>query len=297
MADPDKKPPAVRAERVLVTGVVVNTCLAVLKILAGLVSGSPSLLADGYHSLGDLATNGLAWLSWRWARQPADEDHHYGHGKMEAMAALLVGGLLVLTGAGVWWHAARGESVSYMGSEIWIALAAALLSIVVNAWLTRLTLHVAQETDSPALNALAADNRSDVWTSVLVVIGVSSSAYGLSWVETVATVLIGFFVLMMGQQIMKTSFDTLTDRISDAGLRGRVTELASAVDGVCDVGTIAAHPLGGSLRVDMEISVNGSFTVRQGHAIAHAVEENIINFEKGVVEVAVHVNPIDDPEA
>ena len=297
MSDIDKKPSTVRTERVLVIGVVVNTGLAGLKILAGLVSGSPSLLADGYHSLGDLATNGLAWLSWRWARKPADEDHHYGHGKMEAVAALVVGGLLVATGIGVWWHAARGESVTYKGSEVWITLTVALLSIVVNAWLTRLTLHAARETDSPSLTALAADNHSDVWTSALVVIGVSSSAYGLNWVETVATVLIGFFVLMMGQQVVRTSFDTLTDRISDAGLRGRVTELARAVQGVCDVGTIAAHPLGGSLRVDMEISVDGTFTVRQGHAIAHAVEENIIKFEKAVVEVAVHVNPADDPGA
>ena len=297
MPDIDKKPSTVRTERVLVIGVVVNTCLAGLKILAGLASGSPSLLADGYHSLGDLATNGLAWLSWRWARKPADEDHHYGHGKMEAVAALGVGGVLVATGIGVWWHAARGVSVTYEGSEVWIALTVALLSIVVNAWLTRLTLHAARETDSPTLTALAADNHSDVWTSALVVIGVSSSAYGLHWVETVATVLIGFFVLMMGQQVVRTSFDTLTDRISDAGLRGRVTELARAVQGVCDVGTIAAHPLGGSLRVDMEISVDGTFTVRQGHAIAHAVEENIIKFEKAVVEVAVHVNPADDPIA
>ncbi len=72
----DPAPSQATSQRVLLTGVVVNTALAVLKIVGGLLSGSPSLLADGYHSLGDLGTNGLAWLTWRWAQLPPDEDHH-----------------------------------------------------------------------------------------------------------------------------------------------------------------------------------------------------------------------------
>jgi len=293
MADPDPTPSHANAEHVLVTGIWVNTSLAVLKVLAGLLSGSPSLLADGYHSLGDLATNSLAWLSWRWAQQPADEDHHYGHGKMEAVAALVVGGLLALTGSGVLWSVLGGEPVSYQGSEAWIALGAASVSILANVWLTHLTTRAAKQTDSLTLAALAADNHSDVWTSALVVIGVGSSAFGFAWVEVAATSLIGLFVLAMGLRTVNTSFDTLTDRITDTGLRGRVTEVARAVHGVREVGSIAAHPLGSILRVDMEISVNGDFTVRQGHEIAHAVEEAVIKSEKAIVEVAVHVNPTD----
>ena len=90
MPAPDPARPNAASERVLVLGVVLNTLLAGLKLAGGLLSGSPSLLADGYHSLADLGTNGLAWLTWRWAQRPPDEDHHYGHGKVEAMAALAV---------------------------------------------------------------------------------------------------------------------------------------------------------------------------------------------------------------
>lgn len=295
MTPPPQEPKASGAEGVLVTGVLVNTSLALLKILGGILSGSPSLLADGYHSLGDLATNALAWISWRWARMPADEDHHYGHGKMEAAAALGVGVLLLLTGVFVLVQAVNGEPGTYEGIDAWVALAVAGISIIANVWLARITSRAAAETNSPALGALAADNHADVWTSALVVIGVGSSAAGVGMLEGVATFLIGLFVVLMGARTTKGAFDTLTDRITDSELRGRLTNLAREVHGVRDVGTIAAHPLGGSLRVDMEISVNGDFTVRQGHTIAHAVENRIIESEDAVVEVAVHVNPSDAP--
>jgi cation diffusion facilitator family transporter len=287
----DPAPSQATSQRVLLTGVVVNTALAVLKIVGGLLSGSPSLLADGYHSLGDLGTNGLAWLTWRWAQLPPDEDHHYGHGKVEAAAALLVGAVLMGTGGVVVWEASHGTSPSYEGSEAWTALGVALLSMGANEFLTRITKREAQRTGSPTLAALAADNRSDMLTSVLVLVGVSGSSAGLPWLEVVLTAVIGLFVGWMGIQTSRSAFDTLTDRVPDTELRGRVRSLAEGLPGVLGVQTIAVHPLGSQVRVDMEISVDGALTVAQGHEIAHQVEQSVKQAEDSVVQVAVHVNP------
>ncbi len=272
-------------------GVVLNTLLAGLKLAGGLLSGSPSLLADGYHSLADLGTNGLAWLTWRWAQRPPDEDHHYGHGKVEAMAALAVGVVLVATGLLVVGDAVRSEAPDYRGAQAATAVGVALLSIAANEFLTRITRAEARRTGSPTLEALAADNRSDMLTSVLVLAGVGGSALGAPWIETGLTAVIGVFVGWMGARTAKGAFDVLTDRAPDLELRSRVRALAQQVPGVRGVQAVAVHPLGSRVRVDMEVSVEGSLTVTQGHAIAHAVEVRVREHEPTVAAVAVHVNP------
>ena len=291
MPVPDPARPSAAPERVLLLGVVVNTLLAGLKLVGGILSGSPSLLADGYHSLADLGTNGLAWLTWRWAQRPPDEDHHYGHGKVEAMAALVVGVVLVTTGLLVVGDAFRSEAPDYRGAQAVAAAGVALLSIAANEFLTRITRAEARRTGSRTLEALAADNRSDMLTSVLVLAGVGGSAVGAPWVETVLTAVIGVFVGWMGARTAKDAFDVLTDRAPDLELRSRARALAEQVPGVRGVQAVAVHPLGSQVRVDMEVSVEGSLTVTQGHAIAHAVEIRIRQDEPTVVAVAVHVNP------
>ena len=291
MPVPDPARPSAAPERVLLLGVAVNTLLAGLKLVGGILSGSPSLLADGYHSLADLGTNGLAWLTWRWAQRPPDEDHHYGHGKVEAMAALVVGVVLVATGLLVVGDAFRSEAPDYRGAQAVVAAGVALLSIAANEFLTRITRAEARRTGSRTLEALAADNRSDMLTSVLVLAGVGGSAVGAPWVETVLTAVIGVFVGWMGVRTAKDAFDVLTDRAPDLELRSRARALAEQVPGVRGVQAVAVHPLGSQVRVDMEVSVEGSLTVTQGHAIAHAVEIRVRQDEPTVVAVAVHVNP------
>jgi cation diffusion facilitator family transporter len=120
-----------RGERAHRLGVLVNALLAVFKIGGGALSGSPSLLADGFHSIADLVTNAVAWFSFRVARRPADEDHHYGHGKAEALAGAFVGAVLVVAGASVVWEAFALERPEYKGWEAPIALSFAAVSVAV----------------------------------------------------------------------------------------------------------------------------------------------------------------------
>lgn len=278
-------------ERAHLLGVVVNTLLAVMKILGGLLSSSPSLLADGYHSLADTATNTVAWFSFRWASRPPDEDHHYGHGKAEAAAGFFVGLILILVGLGILWEALRAETPHYEGFEGGVALTVASLSVAANEWLVFVTRRAGKRLNSQSLLALARDNRSDALSSLLVIVGVVSSLFGAGWVEVGATAAIGVLITVMGSRSLREGLDVLMDRVPDLGLRARAQELVLGVEGVRGVQRLDVHPLGSEMRMDLEISVDGEISVRKGHAIAHEVGEAVTRGEPGVVEVAVHVNP------
>lgn len=280
-----------RGERAHRLGVVVNFLLALMKIGGGLASGSTSLLADGYHSLADLATNGLAWLSFRVAARPADDDHHYGHGKAEAAAGLFVGVILIGVGLAVLYGSVTERGPTYVGFQAPVALATAVISIVANEWLVMVTRRSANELSSKALSALARDNRSDALSSGLVIVGVSGGVFDIVWVEPVVTALIGAFIVVMGFHSAKESFDILMDRVPDEMMRTRIAAIAKEVSGVRGVQHVLIHPLGARQRVDMEISVDGDVSVREGHTIAHAVERVVRDRESAVVQVAVHVNP------
>lgn len=282
-----------RGSRVHVIGLVVNMALAAIKLLGGGVAGSPALVADGVHSLSDGATSLAGWLSFRWAGKPADEDHHYGHGKAEALAAAFVGLVLVTAGVLLIIDAMVGEDPRYERSMGILAMSIAGVSVVVNAWLHRLAASAGRDLQSPSLMALARDCYSDALASVLVIIGVGCAMADLPRAEILAAGVIGGLILFMGLKTLRGATDILMDRVPDPNLRADITATVRLVEGVEGVERVGIHPLGHQLRVDMEISVDGDLSVRKGHAIAHKVEESIIASETRIVEVAVHVNPKD----
>jgi cation diffusion facilitator family transporter len=282
-----------RGSRVHFIGLAVNMALAAIKLMGGWVAGSPALLADGVHSLSDGVTSLAGLLSFRWAGKPADEDHHYGHGKAEALAAAFVGLVLVTAGVLLIIDAMVGEDPSYERKKGILAMSIAGVSVVVNAWLHRLAASTGRDLQSPSLMALARDCYSDALASVLVIIGVGCAMADLPRAEILAAGVIGGLILFMGLKTLRGATDILMDRVPDPNLRADITATVRLVEGVEGVERVGIHPLGHQLRVDMEISVDGDLSVRKGHAIAHKVEETIIASETRVVEVAVHVNPKD----
>ncbi len=284
-------------ERAHRLSLVVNSFLAVMKLAGGVLAGSPALVADGAHSLADVAAGGVAWLSFRWASQPPDEDHHYGHGKAEAAAGLFVGLVLIVAGVGVLWDSFSITAPVYSRSIGAVALSAAAISLAANEWLYRVTRRVGLHLASQSLLALARDNRSDALTSILVLVAVTASMLGLGWVEPLGTGVIGAMIGFLGWESVKHGLDVLMDRAPDPQMRARIHTIAGRIDGVEGVQKVDIHPLGSQVRVDMEISVDGDLEVRKGHAIAHEVERAVTQAEEGVVEVAVHVNPAETPSA
>lgn len=273
------------------TGILVNLSLAVSKVVVGTLTGSQALLADGWHSLSDGVTGAVAWIGFNVGNRPPDEDHHYGHGNLEALAAAIVGLTLLGGGLGIVWSGIDyGHSVK-SGSDAVIAVLAACVSIVANLYLTRLTLRTGRMLESPSLLALAKDNGADVLSSGLVVLAVVASRVGVGWAEPAVTVLIGFLVCAMGSRSVWDGVQMLTGRIREPDLRGSLAAVAEELPGVLGVQRVRIQPTGSRFQVDMEISVDGARTVLEGHTTAHAVERAVRVAEPRVVEVHVHVNP------
>ncbi|MFO7563454.1 MAG: cation diffusion facilitator family transporter [Enhygromyxa sp.] len=272
-------------------GVGANAGLAALKLTVGSLAGSRALIADGVHSLSDVLMNAGAWIGWRWAARPPDSDHHYGHGNIEALTTLLVGLTIVAAGGGVIWTALRGQSTVSADALGFAAVATELLSVVIKLGLARVTGRRGRELDSSILIAVSRDNAADVLTSTLIMLAILGAILGLGWLEPAAAIAIGLLIGWEGLRSAYEGINVLLDRAPDHQLTAKIARVAAAVPGVVSVDQVRVHPLGTHLRADMEISVDGEIAVAEGHAIAHAVVDTVVDQCRRVEEVAVHVNP------
>jgi len=279
------------ADGVFAKSLVTKAAMAALKLAIGSLTGSKALIADGVNSLADVLTNGGAWLGFRLAQSPADDDHHYGHGGFEALTALLLG-VLVLAGAvALIWDAVFRPAPELDGRDACLVVGAAVVSIGANLWLARITLFAATTLQSPTLMALARDNRSDVLASGLVVLGAGANLAGLTWAEPAAAGLIAVMIAPLGLRSARDGLDILLDRVSDKDLRARISLCAKEVGGVRSVHNVRVHPLGRGQRVDLDIALDPQLNVLAAHRVARAVEAAIVAAEHTVLSVHVGMLP------
>jgi cation diffusion facilitator family transporter len=270
---------------------VANSLLAVLKLGVGFAFGSPALVADGWHSAADTVSSAIAWVGFKLGAEPADDDHHYGHGNLEALAGVSIGLILVLGGAGVVFGAFWGESEAVAEGDVTLAMCAALISILINLGLARVTNHAAKAVGSITLRALTWDNLGDALSSLIVLVAIGARAAGYPGLEGIVAGAIGVLIILMGLGSVRTGLDVLMDRVADPEMRFRIAETARSVEGVRGVKNVRIHPLGSDVRVDLEINIDGHLTVFRGHTIAHRVEDAIQNQDSSVKGVHVHMNP------
>ena len=281
--------------RANLVGVTVNVGLAVAKLVVGVWMGSQALVADGYNSAGDVVATAIAAGAYRFAMQPADENHPYGHGNAESLAGLVIGVLLFATGVYITLSGvvALGRGVAE-APGFW-ALPVAAATIVVKELLYRYTIAVGRRLNSPSLKASARDHRADVASAAAVVAGVAGARMGFPWLDPVAAMLIGVWIAWMAVEPIRENLGVLMDE-SDPAQAERIRLLAREIEEVREVSQVRVHPLGGTLRVDLEIHVDGSLSLFRAHELAHAVEEHVMAREEHVVDVSVHVNPTGLPD-
>lgn len=268
-----------------------NIILAVMKLAAGFLLASPALIADGWHSAADTFSSLVALVGYRMGREPADEDHHFGHGNHEALAGLLIGLGLVIGGSLLLWDSlAGGEGV--LGEKgIELAMIVALMSTLVNLGMAAVTHKAAKSVSSISLRALTLDNLGDALSSFIVLVAIGLRKLGYPEVELFVAGAIGVVIAAMGLSSVRSALDVLLVRVTDNTLRGRITAAARALEGVRGVQDVRIHPLGSEMRVDLEINVDGQLTVTEGHDIAHHVMDTLTRDFRQVKGVHVHVNP------
>lgn len=278
---PDKR-------RATLIGAVVNLVLSVTKVLGGLIGQSQALIADGVHSLSDLLSDALVLLASRWGSLEADHNHPYGHARIETLATLGVGLLLLVIGAGFMIDSvSRLLNPERLLAPGWLAFGIAAVSVLGKEALFRYTVAVARRTDSALLRANAWHHRSDALSSIVVIIGIGGALAGLLWLDAVAAAIVAIMLGWVGWRLLGEAAAELVDTGLSARELDALSATIAAVEGVRGHGRLRSRRMGGRIFVDVRVLVDGQLTVREGHQIAERVRRRVIDQLPGNADVVV----------
>jgi len=285
------------AVRITLIGVGINLILTGLKFGAGIATGSMALIADGIHSLSDLATDVVVLGGLRLSRRPADRSHAYGHGKFETVATTLVA--LALFAAGGW---IAGEAVTALiEGEVSvpgpIVAGVAALSVVAKEWLFRATQRVARRLRSTSLEANAWHHRSDAFSSVAVLVGGLAATMGFPQGDQAAAIAVALLIGWAAVGILRRALYELTEGALPEGEQGQVVRAIAGVDGVRSWHKLRTRHSGRGSFVDVHIQVDPHLSVEEAHAIASRVERAVWDALGGTASVVVHVEPAGEGSA
>ena len=285
----------VYVRRVTWIGFIINIFLSGLKFAAGYAGNSQAVIADAIHSLTDTTTD-LAVIagSHYWSRPP-DDGHPYGHRRLETLITAFIGLMLAAAGIGIGWQAISTLHEKQASPPAWIALGAALVSILVKEALYRWTATAGKRVRSPALAANAWHHRSDAISSlpVVVTVGIAFIFPTWSFLDHVGAVIVSIFILHAATKIIWPAFSELIDAGAPEEIQKKIVDISCSHGGVLQVHKVRTRYISSSLQVDMHVVVDGSISVRDGHAIADEVESHIMAEIPEILDVVIHVDPPD----
>ncbi|WP_246067459.1 cation diffusion facilitator family transporter [Paenibacillus koleovorans] len=281
-------------------GIVGNLGLAVMKGIVGWFSGSKALIADAANSASDVAGSIAVLIGLRASHKPPDEDHPYGHGKAESISAIIVSVLLLLVGLEVGISSVKTIVAGVETRPEWYALVAVIIAIIVKELLFQYNIHLGRRLSSQALIASAWDHRSDVLSSIAVLVGVLAALMGDYWgqpwlyyADPVAGLFVALLVLRMGYRLVTESIHSAIDHVLHKEDTEDMLETAQRVKGVIVVNELRAREHGHYVIVDIKICVNPKITVMEGHEIGKTVKQQLLRRFSHVSDVMIHVNPYD----
>lgn len=283
-----------QAERIITVGFWINACLMVIKLAAGYWGRSDAVFADGIESACDFVSIGGTMLALKFGRQPFDQRHPYGHGRAESLAALLIGMVILLTGAWILVEAVQSIIHHAWQHPGWIAVAAALVTIGVKEWLYRYSHKAGSHLESPALEAIAQDHRKDAVTSLATLVGVVGAAAGYGIMDPLAAAVTSLFIGHIGWTTLTGACHDLMDGSVEGDFIAEVTRLAEGVSRVEHVHEIRARRSGQYIIIDLKLDMDPEMTVKQSHDVATEVKRQIFEAFHNVGDVMVHINPHDE---
>ncbi|MBD3107868.1 cation transporter [Bacillus sp. AGMB 02131] len=286
-----------QAEFAATLGIVVNIALAVLKGVVGVLANSRALIADAIHSASDVVGSFAVYLGLRAAKEPPDEEHPYGHGKAESIAAIIVSLLLLLVGLEVGYSSIKSFFTVREPTKPF-ALIVIVISIVVKEALFRYKFRLGTKLASKALIANAYEHRSDVYSSVAALVGVGASVIGaktgLQWLEygdPAASFVVAILVIKMAYTLGKDSIINTLDHVLPAEEVEPLKQVILENKDVLKINSLYGRVHGYYVIVDLKISVDPYITVEEGHAIGKRVKNELLK-QSHIHDVFVHINPL-----
>jgi cation diffusion facilitator family transporter len=282
-----------RGRRLALFSVLASAGLAAMNVAVGLAAGSMSVVAIGVEFAGDVLGSTVVFVGLLVASRPPDDNHPYGHGRIETVAGLFVGFVLMAGGAGIVWRSIA--DVGFQGeAPEWPALVVLVLAIAVRSVMAAQKFRVARQIGSLAL-------RSDAWNDAVDILsaGVALLAVALSRAfpdrllaaDHYGAVVVGLIVAGTGVRIVRSATMDLADTMPDRGMIEAVRRIALSVPGVDAVEKQYARKTGLRYHIDLHVEVAPDMTVRESHRIAHEVQASVLQQLAWVAGVLVHVEP------
>lgn len=284
--------------KVTAVGSAVNIALTIFKFIAGFLGRSSAMVADAVHSLSDLVTDAIIFIFVKAASKPVDRSHEYGHGKLETLATLIVGLILIGVGVGImvsgikdcvnFFHGDRGEKPRV------IALIAAVLSILLKECVYRYTIRQGKKIDSQILIANAWHHRSDAFSSIATLFGVAGAMFlgenGLIF-DPLAAILVSVYICKSGYDVVKPSLDELLDGSLPAETEKEIRQLIKSVEGIEGVHKLKTRKIGNNISVEVHTAMDGKITLEEAHNIATLAEKKLKKRFGRKTHVGIHMEP------
>ena len=279
-------------KRVSVVGIAGNIILSVFKLIAGILGHSGAMISDAVHSLSDVFATVIAYMGVNMSKKKPDEEHQYGHERIECAASLILGFILLMTGFEIGIVTVRkivsGQPLAVPGM---IALIAAIVSIATKEAMFHYTRHCAKLLNSEAFMADAWHHRSDALSSVGSLIGIGGARLGFPILDPVASLFICLCIFKVAYDIIRGALDNMIDTSCGREYEDRLSEMISKVNGVKRIDMLHTRTFGNKIYVDAEIAVDGTMTLDEAHAIAEKVHDRVEAHDSNIKHIMIHVNP------
>lgn len=284
-----------KKEKAALVSIFASAFITLAKLVAGLASGSLALLSEAGHALVDTGATIVTYFAVKTAHKPADDRHHYGHGKVESLAALIETGLLFALAAYVLFEAAHRLYAKQSDVEVgWLAFGVLIVSIVIDLFRWRALSKIAKETKSDALAADALHFSSDLMASVLVLLGLIATYFGFYQGDAIAAVGVALFIGVVGYKLARKTLDTLLDVAPD-GMAEQIRRVVENTPGVVGVESLRLRPAGPNVLGDLEFFVPRTLPVDRTAKIKEAVRAAIASeVPEAQLTLAAHPKALDD---
>lgn len=289
----------VKARRVTWIGMIWNVFLTIIKFVVGFIARSSALIADAVHSLSDFASDISVLIGLKVASKPVDHDHNYGHGKFETLAAIIVGVMLFVVGIGILWNSITTIYDHFNGVPLvrpgTMAIYAIIASILVKEGLYQYTAKSGKSLHSQVLIANAWHHRSDAFSSIAVLIGVSGAILlGDRWVilDPISAGLVSFLILKVAAQASYDSFNELMEVSLSKERQKEILDLVGEVPGVSIPHNLKTRKIGNTVAIDMHIKVDNDLSIVKAHDISTLVENKLKETFGADSFISIHVEPL-----
>jgi len=273
---------------------ILNITLSLVKIIVGFFLNSVSLVSDGLHSFSDLLSDFVMYFGAKWAVRPPDEDHHFGHGKYETFAQVVIALLLLGVASSIMWYGIqaviKGEVIAFS----WTVVILAGISVITKEAYYQWNKRIANQYNSKMLLANAWHSRSDAFSSVIVILGMVLTKFGLPGGDAWAGIIVGILIALMGLDFLKKGINELSESAPDTQMLKDIRDQLSSHPDVRSFHRLRVRRLGSQLHMDMHLVLDENLSLKNAHEIANSVEGGLKKTFGLNTNVLVHPEPEND---